>query len=131
MPNCVIIWRVCVIVRVVFHGVSRCLGAVSSCLCMLGIADNVTGMSIQAAQPILSSAYIQSIRHSPSADFFASYRQILSLEPAFFELRRHIYNLYPLLVHLATFGSKYQQPLDSILRRSNFRLCIKYTEKFV
>ena len=32
---------------------------------MLGIADNFTGMSIQAAQPILSSSYIQSIRHSP------------------------------------------------------------------
>lgn len=57
---------------------------------------------------------------SAGDDFFASYMQILSLEPAFFELRRHIYNLYPLLAHLAIFGSKYQQPLDSVLRRFSF-----------
>ncbi len=54
---------------------------------------------------------------SVGADFFASYRQILPLDTAFFELRQYIYHLYPLLVHLTIFGSKYIQPLDSVLRR--------------
>jgi len=50
-------------------------------------------------------------------DFFASYTQILPLDTAFFELRQYIYHLYPLLVHLTVFGSKYLSPLDSVLRR--------------
>lgn len=52
-----------------------------------------------------------------SDDFFASYQQITPLDAAFFELRRHIYNLYPLLAHLTIFGRKYRQPIDSVLRR--------------
>lgn len=56
---------------------------------------------------------------SVSDDFFGSYQQIQPLDAAFFELRRHIYNVYPLLVHLTIFGRKYRQPLDSVLRRFN------------
>ena len=53
-------------------------------------------------------------------DFFASYMQAIPLDAAFFELRQHIYHLYPLLVHLTIFGSKYCQPLDSTLRHFDF-----------
>ncbi|MDE2856243.1 MAG: fructosamine kinase family protein [Chloroflexota bacterium] len=50
-------------------------------------------------------------------EFFAAYRQILPIENAFFDTRRHVYNLYPLLVHLTIFGAKYLGPLDATLRR--------------
>ena len=53
-------------------------------------------------------------------EFFHAYREILPIESEFYEVRRHIYNLYPLLVHLIIFGSKYLQPLDSSLARFGF-----------
>ena len=36
--------------------------------------------------------------------FFERYNAIQPIEPGFFEARRHIYNLYPLLVHVRLFG---------------------------
>ncbi len=50
-------------------------------------------------------------------EFFAAYRQVQPVEHEFFDTRRHVYNLYPLLVHLTIFGAKYLQPLDAVLRR--------------
>ena len=49
------------------------------------------------------------------ADLFSAYREIIPIESEFYELRRHIYNLYPLLVHLIIFGAKYIKPLDDSL----------------
>ena len=46
MRNCVITWRVCSAVRVVFHAVLRRFGAVSSCLCLLGIGDSCIVSSV-------------------------------------------------------------------------------------
>lgn len=50
-------------------------------------------------------------------EFFDAYRQVQPVEHEFFDTRRHVYNLYPLLVHLTIFGAKYLQPLDAVLRR--------------
>lgn len=52
--------------------------------------------------------------------FFARYREIRPLAPGFFEERRDIYNLYPLLVHVRLFGGSYVNSVDSILRRFGF-----------
>lgn len=49
--------------------------------------------------------------------FFQHYRELRPLEPGFFELRRDLYNLYPLLVHVRLFGSSYLPPIDRTLRR--------------
>ena len=54
---------------------------------------------------------------SVGADFFASYQQTSPIDPEFFELRRHVYSLYPLLVHITIFGEKYIEPLTAVLRR--------------
>ena len=35
----------------------------------------------------------------------------------FFEVRRHVYNLYPLLVHAVLFGGGYGDSVDRTLRR--------------
>lgn len=49
--------------------------------------------------------------------FFARYRERGTLAAGFFELRCDIYNLYPLLVHAALFGSSYGARVDRIARR--------------
>ena len=49
--------------------------------------------------------------------FFARYRELRPLADGFFELRRDIYNLYPLLVHTTLFGGHYAQAVLRILAR--------------
>lgn len=49
--------------------------------------------------------------------FFRRYEALRPLRPGFFETRRDIYNLYPLLVHARLFGGGYAASADRILRR--------------
>ncbi|MFO1071991.1 MAG: fructosamine kinase family protein [Geminicoccaceae bacterium] len=50
--------------------------------------------------------------------FFQHYRELRPLEPGFFELRRDLYNLTALLVHVRLFGSSpICAPIDRTLRR--------------
>ena len=49
--------------------------------------------------------------------FFKRYGELRPIAPGFFELRRDIYNLYPLLVHVRLFGGGYLDSVRSILRR--------------
>ena len=49
--------------------------------------------------------------------FFDRYKEHRIINPGFFEERRHVYNLYPLLVHLRLFGVKYLTQLEKILTR--------------
>ncbi len=48
--------------------------------------------------------------------FFERYHALRPIAPGFFEVRRDIYNLYPLLVHVRLFGGGYVSSVDSILR---------------
>ncbi|MEQ8844145.1 MAG: fructosamine kinase family protein [Phycisphaerales bacterium] len=50
-------------------------------------------------------------------EFFDRYRERRPIAPGFFETRRDIYNLYPLLVHVRLFGGGYVSDVDRILRR--------------
>ena len=50
--------------------------------------------------------------------FFGRYRELRQIAPGFFEQRRDIYNLYPLLVHSALFGGHYSTAVQRILDRS-------------
>ncbi len=47
--------------------------------------------------------------------FFERYHELRPISPGFFEHRRHIYNLYPLLVHVSEFGGSYVQSVASTL----------------
>jgi len=49
--------------------------------------------------------------------FFRRYSEIRPIAPGFFEERRDIYNLYPLLVHVRLFGSGYIGGVERILTR--------------
>jgi len=49
--------------------------------------------------------------------FFARYNEIRPLRPGFFEVRRDLYNLYPLLVHVRLFGGTYVSQVAEVVRR--------------
>jgi fructosamine-3-kinase len=52
--------------------------------------------------------------------FFKRYDEIRPLRPGFMEVRRDVYNLYPLLVHVRLFGGSYVASVDRILQRFGF-----------
>jgi fructosamine-3-kinase len=49
--------------------------------------------------------------------FFRRYHEIRPLRPGFFETRRDLYNLYPLLVHVRLFGGSYVAQAEAVLQR--------------
>lgn len=49
--------------------------------------------------------------------FFRRYAEHRPIAPGFFEERRDLYNLYPLLVHVRLFGGSYVAQVEQILRR--------------
>jgi fructosamine-3-kinase len=52
--------------------------------------------------------------------FFQRYQEMRPIMPDFFETRRDIYNLYPLLVHVRLFGGSYVNSVNHILQRFGF-----------
>jgi len=52
--------------------------------------------------------------------FFARYGEIRPIKPGFFEERRDIYNLYPLLVHTRLFGGHYAGSVERTLKRFGY-----------
>lgn len=52
------------------------------------------------------------------AEFFSAYAEQIAIEDDFFRIRRHIYNLYPLLIHLVIFGERFLPPLRESLERA-------------
>ena len=55
--------------------------------------------------------------HTFSSYFFDRYREHRDLAPDFFEIRRDLYNLYPLLVHVRLFGGSYVRDVHWTLER--------------
>ena len=49
--------------------------------------------------------------------FFGRYRELRALAPGFFEARRELYNLYPLLTHVRLFGGGYLAQVEATLAR--------------
>ena len=49
--------------------------------------------------------------------FFERYGELRPIAPGFFEARRELYNLYPLLVHVTLFGGGYVQSVERTLDR--------------
>lgn len=59
-------------------------------------------------------AFIQMF-HTFGERFFAAYREIMPIESDFYETRASIYMLYPILVHVRSFGGMYRAMLDEKL----------------
>lgn len=49
--------------------------------------------------------------------FFRRYHELRPIAPGFLEVRRDIYNLFPLLVHTTLFGDSYARGVEEILAR--------------
>ena len=82
---------------------------------IVGIIDP----SIYYAHNEMELAYM-TLFNSVGQSFFESYQQIIPLDDAFFTTRRHIYGLYPLLVHVKIFGGRYANLIDQTLNQFNF-----------
>ncbi len=72
--------------------------------------------AIYYADPEMELAFITLFGTFGDA-FFRRYGELRSVRPGFFETRRDLYNLYPLLVHVRLFGGGYVHQVDGTLRR--------------
>ncbi len=89
---------------------------------VLASGDRITGFldpAIYYADPEVELAFTTLFGTFGDA-FFARYQEIRPLAPGFFEERRDIYNLYPLLVHVHLFGGSYVASVERILSRFGF-----------
>jgi fructosamine-3-kinase len=86
---------------------------------VLAKGDRITAFldpAIYHADPEIELSFI-SLFNSFGEPFFERYREIQSMRDGFFERRRDLYNLYPLLVHVYFFGGGYVDSVRSTLRR--------------
>ena len=72
--------------------------------------------AIYHADPEIELAFL-SLFNSFGETFFERYDELRPIRPGFFEVRRDLYNLYPLLVHVYFFGGGYLGSVRSTLRR--------------
>jgi len=75
--------------------------------------------AIYYAHPEVELAYIDWTGTFDDA-FFDRYRERRGIASGFFERRRFVYRLYPLLVHVHLFGGQYHDELDETLRRIGY-----------
>lgn len=89
---------------------------------VLAKGDRISGFldpAIYFADPEIELAFI-TLFDSFGQTFFERYHELRPIAPGFFEERRHIYNLYPLLVHVRLFGGGYVARVEQTLRRFGF-----------
>ena len=86
---------------------------------VLAKGDRITAFldpAIYYADPEIELSFI-SLFDSFGDAFFERYTEIRNIRPGFFEERRDLYNLYPLLVHVYFFGGGYLSSVKSTLSR--------------
>lgn len=89
---------------------------------ILAVDDRITGFldpAIYFADPEVELAFT-TLFGTFGRVFFERYAEIRPLAPGFFDGRRDIYNLYPLLVHVRLFGGGYVSSVDDTLRRYGY-----------
>lgn len=72
--------------------------------------------AIYYADPEIELAFINLFNSFGDA-FFRRYDEIRGIRDGFFEERRHLYSLYPLLIHTYYFGGGYLRSVQDVLRR--------------
>lgn len=85
-------------------------------LCAAGRISGLIDPAIYYADPEIELAFITLFGTFGDA-FFSRYAELRPTAEGFFEERRDLYNLYPLLVHVRLFGGSYVQSVDAILAR--------------
>ena len=89
---------------------------------VLADGDRITAFldpAIYHADPEIELAYI-SLFGTFGEPFFRRYAEVRPIRFGFFEERRHLYSLYPLLVHVYFFGGHYAGSVEDTLARLNF-----------
>lgn len=84
---------------------------------VLSDGSRVTGFldpAIYYGSPEIELAFI-TLFNTFGDPFFRRYQARRPIAPGFFEVRKDIYNLYPLLVHVRLFGGSYVSSVDRIL----------------
>lgn len=84
---------------------------------ILSHGDRITGLidpALYFADAEIELAFM-TLFGSVDAAFFRSYGERRPLRPGFFETRRDLYNLYPLLVHVRLFGGSYVAQVERTL----------------
>ena len=86
---------------------------------ILAIGDRVTAFidpAVYYGHPEIELAFI-TLFNTFGSSFFNRYEEIRGIEAGFFEERKEIYNLYPLLVHVRLFGGGYLRSVEATLAR--------------
>ena len=86
---------------------------------VLSVNDHISGFidpAIYYADPEIELAFTTLFSTFGDA-FFNRYNELRPIRPGFFEERRDIYNLYPLLVHVRLFGGSYVASVDRTLSK--------------
>jgi fructosamine-3-kinase len=86
---------------------------------VLAQADRITGFldpAIYYGHPEIELAFT-TLFGTFGRPFFERYTELRPLAPGFFETRRDLYNLYPLLVHVRLFGGAYLRQVQQTLTR--------------
>lgn len=84
---------------------------------VLARQGRITGFldpAIYYADPEMELAFI-TLFHTFGDTFFHRYDELRRIRPGFWETRRDLYNLYPLLVHVRLFGGGYVGSVQRIL----------------
>jgi len=88
-------------------------------LCAAGRITGLIDPAIYYADPEIELAFATLFSTFGDA-FFSRYAELRPMEDRFFEERRDLYNLYPLLVHVRLFGESYVGSVDATLARYGF-----------
>jgi len=88
-------------------------------LCWKGRIAGFIDPAIYYADPEIELAF-STLFSTFGNSFFARYRELRPIRSGFFEIRRDLYNLYPLLVHVRLFGSGYVAQVADTLQRFGF-----------
>ncbi len=89
---------------------------------ILAVGNHITGFvdpAIYYGHPEIELAFT-TLFSTFGEPFFRRYEEIRPLPPGFFDTRRDIYNLYPLLVHVRLFGGGYVHSVAATLSRFGF-----------
>jgi fructosamine-3-kinase len=85
-------------------------------LCRSGRIAGFVDPAIYFADPEIELAF-STLFGTFGTSFFERYNDLRPLRPGFFEERRDLYNLYPLLVHVRLFGGSYVASVERTLVR--------------
>ena len=89
---------------------------------VLADRDRITGFldpAVYYGHPEIELAFI-TLFSTFGDSFFRRYDELRSIREGFFDVRRDIYNMYPLLVHVRLFGSGYLDGVERVLSRHGF-----------